>query len=115
MSSTTSSRRFIVLQDMIDDATGLRGLGCSPDDGETKTVLATTKGFLFHQLDAKQLRPLLEQEAFNVVRLKSPGGTTYQLTVTDDGKIKLTKEGDSSDNTESTSDRTDGSDTAESN
>lgn len=112
-STTTQSTSRPILKDLVDETTGLRGLGHYDEAGKAVVIL-TIRGFLFHQLDAKQLRPLLEQEAFNVVRLKSPGGTTYQLTVTDDGQIKLTKEGDSSDDTESTSDRTDGSDATES-
>lgn len=76
------------------DTTGLGGgisLGYSTD-GYNFVSAITPFGFIFREVDAARMWKLLRSKVttivFNSVKLKSPSGKLYTLTVDDDGKLQ---------------------------
>lgn len=77
----------IILRDGYDTETGVPGKGCSPDNGVHFYVYFTSAGLMLHQKDAKMISNNL---TFEKLRFKSPIGTAFYLSVSDDGKPVFT-------------------------
>ncbi|MBU9696001.1 hypothetical protein KSL82_08915 [Limosilactobacillus portuensis] len=75
-----------ILVDCKDTETNVPGKGCSYDNGATWTVIATPDGLMFHQKDTDKLSKL----KFEKLQFKSPNGTAFYLSVSDDGKPVFT-------------------------
>lgn len=79
-------RRLIVNEPMIDSKTGDRGVGYSPDGGETFIVEEDSKGRVYHQeSDPKKISALV----FDSLQFRSANGSTYVLSIDDDGKLVI--------------------------
>lgn len=81
------NRSSIILRDGYDTETGVPGKGCSPDNGVHFTVYFTSAGLMLHQQDTKTISKNL---TFEKLRFKSPDGTAFYLSVSDDGKPVFT-------------------------
>lgn len=77
----------------IDTETGIWGRGYSPDNGKTFYVTDTTIGRKYRASDVDRLSPLIEQKPFDTLRLRSPNGTVYAVTVEDNGNLITKKDG----------------------
>ena len=86
------NRSSIILRDGYDTETGVPGKGCSPDNGVHFYVYFTSAGIMLHQKDTKTISKNL---TFEKLRFKSPNGTAFYLSVSDDGQPVFTKAGDS--------------------
>ena len=93
---TDDGKRIIVDELMVDSKTGVIGKGYSPDNGKTLVVKQTIKGNLYDQDDANKLSPLLNKIPIDSLKLRSPNGTVFLLSVDDDGKLATRKVGESS-------------------
>ena len=81
------NRSSIILRDGYDTETGVPGKGCSPDNEVHFYVYFTSAGIMLHQKDAKMISNNL---TFEKLRFKSPNGTAFYLSVSDDGKPVFT-------------------------
>lgn len=84
-------QRLIINEPMIDSKTGSRGVGYSPNGGLSFIVQENSNGRVYHQGndDVK-----ISQLVFDCLKLKSPNGTVFTLSVDDKGKLKAMKEND---------------------
>jgi hypothetical protein len=76
------------------DNNGFPGLVTSSDNGATRVLEYTADGKVYHDRDAKRIAEL----PFEHIKMKSPNGTAFYLSVSDDGKPIFTpieKAGDS--------------------
>lgn len=81
-----------VLVNCRDTETNVPGKGCSDDNGATYTVVVNTDGLMFHQKDAQKITHYL---TFEKLKFKSPDGTAFYLSVSNNGQPVFTKVGDS--------------------
>ena len=77
-----------VLVDCRDTETNVPGKGCSDDNGAHYTVIANADGLMFHQKDAVKITNCL---TFDHLTFKSPDGTAFYLSVSNDGQPVITK------------------------
>ncbi|MCZ3668012.1 hypothetical protein L2724_06925 [Limosilactobacillus vaginalis] len=91
--------RLIVNEPMFDSKTGKRGVGYSPDGGLSFIVQEDSNGRVFHQGndDIK-----ISQLIFDSLKMKSPNGTVFTLSVDDEGKLTTVKENNSDGDQEQT-------------
>lgn len=83
----------IVLEWGQDTESGIWGRGYSPDNGKTFYVTDTTYGRKYRASDVDRLSPLIERKPFDALRLRSPNGTVYAVTVDDNGNLITRKDG----------------------
>ena len=81
-----SKRPVFILQPYIDE-NGLQWLSCSPDNGQTVYKEYGPEGKIYRQHDAD----MIQQLTFDELKLKSPDGTTFNLSVSNDGQPVFTK------------------------
>ena len=81
---------IFILQPYVDE-NGLQWLSCSPDNGQTVYKEYGPEGKIYRQRDAK----MIQQLTFERLKFKSPDGTAFYLSVSDDGQPVFTKVGDS--------------------
>ena len=79
-----------ILRPYIDE-NGLQWLSCSPDNGQTVYKEYGPEGKIYRQRDAEMIQQLI----FEHVKMKSPNGTAFYLSVSNDGQPVFTKVGDS--------------------
>lgn len=83
----------IILKEGTDNR-GFPGLITSSDNGVTRVIEFTADGKVYHERDAKRIAEL----PFEHIKMKSPNGTAFYLSVSNDGKPIFTpveKAGDS--------------------
>lgn len=85
-----SKKPVFILQPYIDE-NGLQWLSCSPDNGQTVYKEYGPEGKIYRQRDAD----LIQQLTFDKFKFKSPDGTAFYLSVSNDGQPVFTKVGDS--------------------
>lgn len=88
---TGSYLNNIVLQGMPDPNSGFYTLMCSRDNGKTLVPEYTANGKLYHQRDIDRIAKI----PFEHITMKSPDGTVFYLSVSNDGQPVFTKVGDS--------------------
>ena len=88
---TGSYLNNIVLQGMPDPNSGFYTLMCSRDNGKTLVPEYTANGKLYHQRDINRIAEI----PFEHITMKSPDGTAFYLSVSNDGQPVFTKVGDS--------------------
>ena len=81
---------IFILQPYVDE-NGLQQLSCSPDNGQTVYKEYGPEGKIYRQRDAT----MIQQLPFEHITMKSPNGTAFYLSVSDDGQPVFTKVGDS--------------------
>lgn len=84
----------IVLQGMPDPNSGFYTLMCSRDNGKTLVPEYTADGKVYHERDIKRITNI----PFEHIKMKSPNGAIFYLSVSDDGQAVFTpveKVGDS--------------------
>ena len=81
-----SKRSVFILQPYIDE-NGLQWLSCSPDNGQTVYKEYGPEGKIYRQHDAD----MIQQLTFDKLKLKSPDGTSFYLSVSNDGQPVFTK------------------------
>lgn len=89
-----SGRRLIINELMIDSETGITGRGYSPDNGQTRVVQNTIKGRIYNEDDQKKIYQLMKDIPHDYVKLRSPNGAVFLVSVDNDGNLKATKEGE---------------------
>lgn len=85
----------LILKRMIDPVSGFYCLACTPDNGVTWLPQFTTMGKVYRKEDAKNFVPLLQEWPIEKLKFKSPDGTAFYLSVSNDGQPVFTKVGDS--------------------
>lgn len=88
---TGSYLNNIVLRGMPDPNSGFYTLMCSKDNGKTLVPEYTSDGKIYHQRDINRIAKI----PFEHIKMKSPNGTAFYLSVSDDGQPVFTKVGDS--------------------
>lgn len=68
-------------------------LVASPDGQNKIPKLAPTGAFLFNDADGDNMWTLIKQKPFDALRLRSPNGTVYAITVDDNGNLTTKKDG----------------------
>ncbi len=68
-------------------------LVASPDGRNKIPKLAPTGAFLFNDADGDNMWTLIKQKPFDALRLRSPNGTVYAITVDDNGNLITKKDG----------------------
>lgn len=68
-------------------------LVASPDGQNKIPKLAPTGAFLFNNADGDNMWALIERKSFDALRLRSPNGTVYAITVDDNGNLTTRKDG----------------------
>lgn len=68
-------------------------LVASPDGQNKIPKLAPTGAFLFNNADGDNMWELIKQKSFDALRLRSPNGTVYAVTVDDNGNLVTKKDG----------------------
>lgn len=68
-------------------------LVASPDGQNKISKLAPTGAFLFNDADGDNMWTLIKQKPFDALRLRSPNGTVYAITVDDNGNLTTKKDG----------------------
>lgn len=82
-------QRAIINEPMYDSKSGEYGKGYSPDGGKTLIVQEGTDGRHYHQeTDAGRISELI----FDSLKLKSPSGTVWKLSIDDEGNLIKEKE-----------------------
>lgn len=81
----------IVLRGMLDPNSGFYVLMCSKDNGQTLIPEYTADGKMYHQRDINRIAEI----PFEHITMKSPDGTAFYLSVSNDGQPVFTKVGDS--------------------
>ena len=81
---------IFILQPYVDE-NGLQWLSCSPDNGQTVYKEYGPEGKIYRQRDPT----MIQQLTFEHITMKSPDGTAFYLSVSDDGQPVFTKVGDS--------------------
>ena len=81
----------IVLRGMPDPNSGFYTLMCSKDNGKTLVPEYTSDGKIYHQRDINRIAEI----PFEHIKMKSPDGTAFYLSVSNDGQPLFTKVGDS--------------------
>ena len=81
----------LILKRMIDPVSGFYLLLCSDDNGVTWVPEYSSQGKIYHQRDINRIAEI----PFEHITMKSPNGTAFYLSVSDDGQPVFTKVGDS--------------------
>ena len=81
----------LILKRMIDPVSGFYLLLCSDDNGVTWVPEYSSQGKIYHQRDINRIAEI----PFEHIAMKSPDGTAFYLSVSDDGQPVFTKVGDS--------------------
>ena len=75
----------VILEEGTDNR-GFPGLITSSDNGVTRVVEFTADGKMYHERDTKRIAEL----PFEHIKMKSPSGRLFYLSVSDDGKPVFT-------------------------
>lgn len=81
-----SKTPVFILQPYVDE-NGLQWLSCSPNNGQTVYKEYGPEGKIYRQHDADMIQKL----TFDKLKFKSPDGTAFYLSVSDDGQPVFTK------------------------
>ena len=76
----------LTLVRMIDPDSGFWGMLCSPDNGVHWTYEYGPEGKKYHKRDIERISRI----PFEHIKMKSPDGTAFYLSVSDDGKPVFT-------------------------
>lgn len=74
---------------------GGQSFGYSPD-GKSFVSAITPFGFIFQQADVNRMMSLMTPQPQAMVKLTSPDGTIFDVTIANDGTLSATKEDDAS-------------------
>ncbi|MFR0602833.1 GH25 family lysozyme [Limosilactobacillus mucosae] len=98
--STTPLYRQIIGEAGYDTDSGIYGLGRSYDNGKTFHVMDTVYGRIYRQQDGDSIWPFLQSKidekdeaGADALRLRSPNGTVYVVTIDDNGNLVAKKDG----------------------
>ncbi|MEE6637773.1 hypothetical protein [Limosilactobacillus pontis] len=76
----------IILEEGTDNR-GFPGLITSSDNGVTRMIEFTADGKVYHERDTRRIAEL----PFEHIKMKSPDGTAFYLSVSNDGQPVFTK------------------------